>query len=73
MPEPVLERILKSTSRAGDLVLDPFVGSGSTIIACEQMGRRCVAVELDPHYADVTIERWEQFTGKTAELVGKVE
>lgn len=56
-----------------NVVLDLFCGSGSTIIACEQMGRKCRAVELDPHYADVTIERWERFTGKNAELVGMVE
>ena len=51
-------------------MLDPFGGSGSTLIACEQMGRRCVTVELDPHYADVIIDRWETYTGGKAEKVG---
>ena len=50
-------------------VLDMFGGSGSTMIACEQLGRRCFMCELDPHYCDVIIDRWERFTGKTATIV----
>ena len=50
-------------------VLDMFGGSGSTMIACEQLGRRCFMCELDPHYCDVIIDRWEKFTGKTATIV----
>ena len=53
----------------GMSVLDPFGGSGSTLIACEQLGRRCRMMEIDPHYCDVIIDRWEQFTGKKAVLL----
>jgi len=50
-------------------VLDPFGGTGTTLIACEKTNRRCFMMELDPHYCDVIVARWEQFTGKTAELL----
>lgn len=50
-------------------VYEPFCGSGTTIIACEQLGRRCLAVELSPLYVDVAVTRWEQFTGKKAERI----
>lgn len=50
-------------------MLDLFGGSGSTMIASEQMGRKCFMMELDPHYCDVIIKRWEDFTGKKAELL----
>lgn len=50
----------------GDIVLDLFGGSGSTLIACEQLGRKCYTMELDPHYVDVIIQRWEDYTGKKA-------
>ncbi len=49
-------------------IIDPFLGSGSTLIACEKTGRRCFGMEIDPHYCDVIISRWERFTGKEAEL-----
>ena len=55
-------------SRPGDIILDPFCGAGTTIIAAEQLGRTCYGVELDPHYCDVIIARWEALTGKTAQL-----
>ena len=71
-PQRLLTYLIRNSSKKGDTVLDLFCGSGSTIIACEQMGRKCMAVELDPHYADVTIERWERFTGRRAELVGEI-
>ena len=51
------------------IVLDPFGGSGSTLIACEQLNRKCYMCELDPHYVDVIIQRWENLTGNKAELV----
>lgn len=51
------------------IVFDPFAGSGSTLIACEQLNRTCYAVELDPKYVDVIIARWEKLTGLTAELI----
>ena len=49
--------------------ITPKGGSGSTLIACEQLNRKCYMMELDPHYADVIIERWEKFTGKKAEKI----
>jgi hypothetical protein len=53
-------------NHAGD-VYDPFIGSGTTIIAAERLGRRCFALELEPRYAQVTIDRWQNFTGRKAE------
>jgi DNA modification methylase len=52
-------------------VADPFAGSGSTLIAAENLGRRCYAMELDPGYCDVIVDRWERHTGKTAELTSQ--
>ena len=54
-------------------ILDLFGGSGSTLIACEQLERRCFMMELDPKYVDVIIQRWETFTGKKAEKIEKEE
>jgi len=64
-PLPLVERSLINSSLPGDVVLDPFVGSGTTLIVCEQLQRLCRAVELDPLYAAVTIERWHRLTGET--------
>ena len=61
----VADAILDVTHR-GDLVLDPFLGSGTTLIACEDTHRTCRGIELDPHYVDVAIRRWQQHTGKSA-------
>lgn len=68
-PKPIAlcGRAIKSSSRENEIVLDVFGGSGSTLIACEQLNRVCYANELDPHWCDVIINRWEQFTGKKAE------
>lgn len=55
-----------NSSRAGEIVLDTFGGSGTTVVACEQLGRKARIVELDPHYCDVIIARWEKFTGQKA-------
>jgi DNA modification methylase len=70
-PKPVqmIERIVKSSSRPGDVVADPFSGSGTTIIACEQLGRKCRAMEISPAYVDVAVKRWEAFTGKKAQRI----
>lgn len=57
---------IKNTSHEKDIVLDAFGGSGSTLIACEQLKRRCKMMELDPIYCDIIIERWEKFTGRKA-------
>ena len=70
-PKPIAlcSRAIKSSSREGEIVLDVFGGSGSTLIACEQLNRKCYMMELDEHYCDVIINRWESFTGKKAELI----
>lgn len=68
-PIRLIARFVINSSRQGDVVLDPFGGSGSTLIACEQLGRRCRMMEIDPHYCDVIIRRWETFTGKKAVLL----
>lgn len=62
MQKPIL-------NHSGD-VYDPFLGSGSTLIACEKTNRKCYGMELDPHYCDVIIKRWEDYTGKVAKLHG---
>lgn len=66
-PIKLLARGIKNSSRPGEIVLDIFGGSGSTMIACEQLGRQCRMVELDPKYCDVIIDRWERLTGGKAE------
>jgi adenine specific DNA methylase Mod len=70
-PKPIAlcSRAIKSSSREGEIVLDVFGGSGSTLIACEQLNRRCFMMELDPKYCDVIIKRWESFTGEKAVLL----
>lgn len=65
-PIKLISRFIVNSSRRGDIVADIFGGSGSTMIACEQLGRRCRMLELDPHYCDVIIDRWEKFTGQKA-------
>ena len=74
-PKPIAlcARAIKSSSREGEIVLDCFGGSGSTLIACEQTKRRCYMIELDPHYCDVIIQRWENFTGGKAEKLNDDE
>lgn len=68
-PVELCRRAIENSSRPGQTVLDLFGGSGSTLIAAEQIGRECRMVELEPAYCDVIIERWEQFTGNKAVLV----
>lgn len=68
-PVKLIARLVANSSRERERVLDIFGGSGTTMIACEQLGRSCYMMELDPHYADVIIERWQNFTGQTAELI----
>ena len=65
-PLALMERALEASSRPGDLVLDLFAGSGSTLIACERTGRVGAVLELDPTYCDVVLARWESFTGQKA-------
>ena len=60
---------ISNSSKKNEIVLDLFGGSGSTLIACEQLNRKCFMMELDKHYCDVIITRWETLTGKKAELL----
>ena len=69
-PVELVERAVKNSSRKGDAVLDPFAGSGTTLIACQKCHRRARLIEIDPHYADVICQRWEQFGGEPAVLAG---
>lgn len=66
-PTALVQWFLDKYSKDGQRILDLFGGSGSTLIACEQLNRKCFMMELDPHYCDVIIARWEKLTGKTAE------
>ncbi len=68
-PIKLLAHQIQNSSKRGWKVLDLFGGSGSTMIACEQLNRSCYMMELDPHYCDVIIDRWEEFTGKTATVL----
>lgn len=68
-PVKLVARLMFNSSRKGDIVADIFGGSGTTMIAAEQLGRRCMMMELDPHYCDVIIARWEAFTGQKAERI----
>lgn len=65
-PVELVANCLLDGTREGDIVLDAFGGSGTTLVACEQLGRMCRMMELDPHYCDVIIARWEKMTGKEA-------
>ncbi len=69
-PKPVtmMERILKSSSQTQDLVVEPFGGSGSTLIAAEKTNRICYTMECEPKWVDVIIKRWQKLTGKEAIL-----
>lgn len=69
-PVELIERALGNSSKAGDVVIDCFGGSGSTLIACEKTSRHARLMELDPKYVDVIVRRWQQFTGKQAVLEG---
>ena len=68
-PVNLIVYAIRKSSEVGGVVLDLFGGSGSTLIACEQTGRKCCMMELDPHYVDVIIKRWENLTGKKAVLL----
>lgn len=72
-PIKLSEFAIRNTTERGDIVLDLFGGSGSTLIACEQMDRRCRMMEYDPAYCDVIVDRWEKFTGNKAKLIRGVE
>jgi DNA modification methylase len=70
-PVECMRRPMLNNSRPGDAVYEPFCGSGSTIIAAETIGRACFAMEIDPGYCDVTVQRWQEATGEAAVLAGE--
>lgn len=67
-PVELIEKAINNSSKSGDMVVDCFGGSGSTLIACEKTARDCRLMELDPKYCDVIIKRWQDFTGQEAIL-----
>jgi DNA modification methylase len=69
-PTAMMADAIRDVTKRGALVLDPFAGSGTTLIAAEKTGRLACAIEYDPHYCDVTVRRWQAYTGKTATLEG---
>jgi len=69
-PVSLVERAIRNSSRKGDLVFDPFGGSGTTLIAAENTDRKAALLELDPKYVDVIVERWQRLTGQAAVLDG---
>lgn len=70
-PKPVemMQRIVKTSARVNDIVIEPFAGTGSTLIACEKEQRICYTMEIEPKYCDIVINRWQELTGQTAELL----
>ncbi len=67
-PTAMMADAIRDVTKRGALVLDPFAGSGTTLIAAEKTGRTCCAIEYDPHYCDVIVRRWQAYTGKSATL-----
>lgn len=67
-PVTVPERAIKNSSQQANIIVDLFLGSGSTLIACEKINRKCMGMELDPKYCDVIIKRWQDYTGESAVL-----
>ena len=70
-PIQLITQALKNSTVPGDVVFDPFGGSGSTLIACAKLGRRCRMIELDPRYCDVIVARWEKYARQKAKRAGK--
>ena len=72
-PVKIPSEYILAMTNTNDVIADCFLGSGTTLIACEKTGRKCYGMEIDPHYCDVIVKRWEQFTGKVAILDGQTE
>jgi len=68
-PISLIAYAIHNSSQENNTIFDPFLGSGSTLIACEQTNRICFGCEIDPHYCDVVVKRWEAFTGKSGQKV----
>jgi DNA modification methylase len=69
-PVGLIQQMLENSTKRGDLVLDPFGGSGSTLIACHALGRKARLMELEPKFCDVIVRRWQEYTGQEARLEG---
>jgi DNA modification methylase len=69
-PVALIADAMRDCSRRGDIVLDPFIGSGTTILAAERVGRRGYGLEIDPKYVDAAVRRWQDFTRRDAVLAG---
>ncbi len=69
-PVDCMRRPILNNSSPGQAIYEPFMGSGTTLIAAETTGRVCLGIELNPAYVDVAVERWQQFTGQQATLEG---
>jgi DNA modification methylase len=69
-PVALVERAIKNSSDHGDLIFEPFMGSGTTLIASERLGRACRGMEIEPRYVDVAVRRWQRLTGQKAERFG---
>jgi DNA modification methylase len=69
-PVALIAKAIGNSSRRGDIVYEPFSGSGTTLVACEQLHRRCRAIEIDPRFVDVAVRRWQTLTGRDALLDG---
>ena len=69
-PVECMRRPIENNSSHGQAVYDPFLGSGTTVIAAEQTGRACLGLEISPPYVDVIVKRWQAFTGKQVTLDG---
>lgn len=67
-PSRLMRRLIEAGSRPGDVVIDPFIGTGATVLACEQTGRRCLGLDIDPRYVDICIRRWQRLTDRKALL-----
>ena len=70
-PVGLIKNIINDYSEENNLVLDPYLGSGTTLIAAEQTNRRCYGLELDPLYVDLIVKRWEDYTGQKAKKTSK--
>jgi DNA modification methylase len=67
-PVALVAAMVENSSRHSEGVYDPFLGSGTTMIACEQLSRRCYGIEIEPRYVDVSVRRWQNLTGQEAIL-----
>ena len=68
-PVALLEKLINDGSLPNQNVYEPFLGSGSTLIAAEKTNRKCLGIELEPHYMQVIIDRWQDYTGEKAEKI----